>query len=197
MDKILIAEQYAVRKKIKVLRTFIIAFILIVIMSTVSMFSDNKLELLLYVAASIMAVVCVLLTTGRCVPKSVDALVNKSKVFKDLAASGCLREFISTIETEIAAPSTVHFSCDIYRLTLYVTPTWLIFISANGSIIRHKADVSKIYKSFAPSRSRDVLVFEFADGTEFRNMCDFTCDDILSLLQSRTSLNVANDTDQD
>ena len=105
----------------------------------------------------------------------------ETPVFKALDQLGYSQEFLSTIDLELRHDLRLKYSDGIYGLTMFVTKTWFLLISKNGSIIRKFTDIARIYEGFAPNSSRHYLVIDFIDGSYFTNTCD--CDELIELMQ--------------
>ena len=95
-----------------------------------------------------------------------------SPIYKSLVELGYADEFLNTIDSEMRYNLKIHYTYGAYPLNLFVTETWLIFISINNSIIRKVADVSRVSKVFSPvGRQSDLLCIEFIDGKFFYEPC--------------------------
>lgn len=106
-----------------------------------------------------------------------------SKLYKELEEMGDAEEFLATIDSELNHELRFTYRDSNYHLTMYITKTWLVFISSYGSIIRKLEEVLRIYPSFSPNNSRHYLVIDFKDGSFFTNKCD--SDEMIELMKEK------------
>ena len=97
-----------------------------------------------------------------------------SRAYKSLVELGYEDEFFNTIDSEMQYKLKIHYTEDIDRISLFVTDTWLIFISINNSVIRKVSDVSRVREVFLPAeraKNRFILSIEFLDGKYLNDAC--------------------------
>lgn len=139
------------------------------------------------VVLALFAIIAVTISIflSRRVMECVD--IKKSKVWQALQQRGYADEFISSIDSELKNNLLVKFEDKRYKLHLFVTPTWFVFISRNGSIIRKTEEVvwiySKMPKGVTSANNKDILVVGFRDGSVFDNFCFLSCANIIAVCQ--------------
>ncbi|HHV30047.1 MAG TPA: hypothetical protein GXX73_10735 [Clostridium sp.] len=119
--------------------------------------------------------------------ESVD--IKKSKVWQALQQRGYADEFISSIDSELKNNLLIKFEDKRYKLHLFVTPTWFVFISRNGSTIRKTEEVvwiySKMPQGVTSANNKDILIVGFRDGSVFNNFCFLSCAKIIEVCQDK------------
>lgn len=104
------------------------------------------------------------------------------KISKLVAENKNPEEFYQTIDAEMKERDVRIFCDHNYKLHLFITRTWFIWISANGSLIRRVSDLESASVSFLPEESEHALVIGLKDGKTFTNRCDSICEEIVAFL---------------
>lgn len=115
---------------------------------------------------------------------SVKGCFRDSLLYKSLEKLGYANEFVNTIDNEIKNELKINFYNKNYKISVFVTKTWLVYISSNNSTIRKVSEISKVYKRISTGgHTNEVFHIDFTDGSCFDDVCNFACDDILELFE--------------
>jgi hypothetical protein len=107
----------------------------------------------------------------------------KSGVYKKMAKNRDIRAFFSTIEDEMTDSSTIEYFAKSYKLTLFITPQWLILVSLNGSFIRKRDELVWVYETTATRTDYSGVNFSFSDGTTQGVSCGLVRKEIIAVLK--------------
>lgn len=114
----------------------------------------------------------------------------KCKEYKELMKLSYEEEFNETIDQEMRGGLIGRYENRSTDLYLFITNSWFIFLSKNGSIIRKNRDIIRIYREVinthgVPDHSLDTLIVKFSDRSIFSNQCFIDCDEIIELCKER------------
>jgi len=89
--------------------------------------------------------------------------ITKNRTWRKLDELGYADKFISTIDSELRNNCLLEHNEKTYDLILFITQTWFVLISNDGSTIRKTKEISQIYND----TTLDAIVIEFHDGSYF------------------------------
>lgn len=181
MKEIEQAYLYAVSKRKKFVIILFACAICIAILALLEKIKES--DMFSIVVISCITIFLILLGILVINSPNIKGSFRSSRVYKSLENLGYADEFINTIDYEIQNQLRINYHDDVYHIGLFVTKTWLVFISSNGSAIRKVSEISNIYKEFSPTRSKHFIRIDFTDGSSFANMCDSACDEIIELIK--------------
>ena len=103
--------------------------------------------------------------------------ITKNKTWQELQAHEYADEFILSIDSELKNYLLLEYKEKNRNLNLFITQTWFVLISRNGSTIRKTAEISHMYKD----TELDTLVVEFKDGSYLASDCYWDKDKIIQM----------------
>lgn len=107
--------------------------------------------------------------------------VRRKKTMQLLARRAYDPSCLELICRELENPRVSFYSSQ-YRLSLYITPSWLILISANGSVICKRSELRLAEQVFLPESSDQALCLYFFDGDPFLCRCTNVCEEVVELI---------------
>ncbi|NLY43743.1 MAG: hypothetical protein GX066_07215 [Clostridiaceae bacterium] len=149
--------------------------------------SYTKVQWIIILALVAVISITISIFLARKIMDSLD--IKRSKVWQDLRKRGYENDFISSIDYEINHNLLVKFEDKNYKLHLFVTRAWFIFISRNGSTIRKTEEVvwmySKMPQGVTFDNGKDMLIIGFRDGSVFNNYCFLSCAKIIAACKNK------------
>lgn len=91
-------------------------------------------------------------------------------------------QFAYSIDRELTSHLLASFYNKQYRLSLFLTKTWLVLISVNGSVIRKRAEIRSVERKLIVKDSTHALKLCFYDDTAFVCRCNTVCDEVIALI---------------
>jgi len=107
----------------------------------------------------------------------------KKTLKKLLSAGGYSEEELESIIFELSNTLKAEYYDRSYRLSLFITESWLMLISTNGSIIEKKENLVSVRKRLLTSQSRYALVLKF-QNRQLVCPCDRICEELINLIKS-------------
>lgn len=104
---------------------------------------------------------------------------------KLLDAGNYSAEELDSIIKEISNQLKSEYYDRGYRLSLFITETWFILVSTNGSIIEKNENLVSVRRRLMTSQSRYALVLKFRNR-QLVCPCDRICEDLTELIKSNT-----------
>lgn len=168
-----------------ILTLLVVIFVLIVLQGMAKEYSFIQWVFLIICALIIIAIIVVFLFQRIFIIMNFE----NSREHKELAHLSYVDEFNSSIETEMGQNLLAEYKNKNYKMHIFITSRWFIFISKNGSIIRKNEDIARIYAKTPQfgfsDYSLDILVIEFFDGSSFQNSCFLAIDEIISICKEQ------------
>lgn len=137
--------------------------------------SNIALAFIPFVAAAILSAITVYIVCSNrgC----------QKKLLKILKEGGYSHAELESITQELDSSGELNFFDKGYRLSLFITRSWVILISTNGSVIEKKDNLISVKRKLMTSQSRYAIVLKFSQR-QFVCPCDRVCEELTEIIKS-------------